>query len=125
MMSLDGTIRSVCALGVAVCLFVIADGRPLTAHGSEARYVQVLPWTKARFARVLAVGRSELGVPGSRNPTEIRTIADRSCVVGPLVAFDVEDAYAFDIDEPVTLRSLLHLLVHTHIPRLFPITFGA
>ena len=106
MMSLDDrTIRSACALGVAVCVFVIvmADARPLTAHGSEARYVRELPWTKARFSRVLAVGRSELRVPGSRNPTEIRTIADRSCVVGPLVAFDVEDAYAFDIDEPVEL----------------------
>ena len=32
-----------------------------------------------------------------------RTVGGRSCVVGPLVAFDVDDQYAYDIDEPVEL----------------------
>ena len=34
---------------------------------------------------------------------EVRTIEGRSCLVGALFALDVDDRYAFDVDEPVTL----------------------
>jgi hypothetical protein len=31
----------------------------------------------------------------------MRTVADKTCAVGSLIALDVDDGYAFDIDEPV------------------------
>ena len=103
-MKLGGrTTLLVCELAVLTGLLAGSETRLLRAHGSEARYVEELDWPQERFVRVLAAGRSELGVPGSRNPSETRTIGGRSCVVGPLVAFDVDDQYAFDIDEPVEL----------------------
>ena len=34
---------------------------------------------------------------------EVRDVEGRSCLVGALFALDVDDDYAFDIDEPVTL----------------------
>ena len=94
---------SACAVGLLTCLLAAGETTQLRAHGSEARYVAELDWPQERFTRVLAAGRSELGVPGSRRPSETRMIGGRSCVVGPLVAFDVDDQYAYDIDEPVEL----------------------
>ncbi|MCH7823945.1 MAG: CehA/McbA family metallohydrolase [Acidobacteria bacterium] len=85
------------------CLFVTADVSPSRAHGSEARYVVELEWTRDNIARTFGVSRSELGIGGRKTPFEIRAIGDRSCVVGSLVVLDVDDEFAFDIDEPVDL----------------------
>ncbi len=90
-------------LVATACLFVTADVRPSRAHGSEARYVVELEWTTDNIARTFGVSRSELGIGGRKTPFEIRVIGDRSCVVGPLVVLDVDDGFAFDIDEPVDL----------------------
>ena len=87
----------------AAAIWLPTGARTVEAHGSEARYVEVAPWQKERFSRVLAVSRSELGTPGTRRTMEVRTIEGRSCLVGALFALDVDDHYAFDIDEPVTL----------------------
>ena len=75
----------------------------LEAHGTEARYVELVQWKKERFARVFGVGTSALGVPGSRNSLQMRMIENKACVLGSVVAFDVDDTFAFDVDEPVTL----------------------
>ena len=87
--------------GAAVWLAV--GDRTVEAHGSEARYVEVAPWQRDRIPRVLAVSRSELGTPGTRRMMEVRDLDGRSCLVGAAFALDVDDDYAFDIDEPVTL----------------------
>lgn len=79
-----------------------AWSRP-AAHGSEARYVVELEWPRENIARTLGVARSELGMYGRGNLFQTRDIGDRTCVVGPLFALDIEDAFAFDIDEPVDL----------------------
>ncbi|MEE2636137.1 MAG: CehA/McbA family metallohydrolase [Acidobacteriota bacterium] len=89
--------------GLVTCLVTLGTTHDAIGHGSEARYVEELDWPQDRVTRVIAAGRSELGVPGSRDPSETRTIDGRSCVVGPLVAFDIDDGYAYDIDEPVEL----------------------
>ena len=86
-----------------VAVWLAAGEREVQAHGSEARYVEVVSWQKDRVARVLAVSRSELGTPGTRRMAEVRSLGGRSCLVGSVFAFDVDDRYAFDIDEPVTL----------------------
>ena len=99
----DRQMLSACAVGLLTCVFAAGEMTQLRAQRSEARYVAELDWPQERFTRVLAAGRSELGVPGSRRPSETRMIGDRLCVVGPLVAFDVDDQVAYDIDEPVEL----------------------
>ncbi len=73
------------------------------AHGSEARYVVELEWPRDNIARTLGVARSELLMYGRGNPFQTRDIGGRTCVVGPLFALDIEDDFAFDIDEPVDL----------------------
>jgi hypothetical protein len=73
----------------------------LRAHGTEARRVVVLAWKRDRITRVLGANRSELGLNGSKAPEQAITIGGQSCVFGDLFAFDVDDRYAFDIDEPV------------------------
>jgi hypothetical protein len=75
--------------------------QPLEAHGTEARRVLTLSWPKERIARVVAANRSELGLNGSKAPEETLTVEGRACLFGDLFAFDVDDRYAFDIDEPV------------------------
>jgi hypothetical protein len=74
---------------------------PLDAHGTEARRVVALSWKKDRITRVLGTNRSELGLNGSKAPEQTLTIGGRSCLFGDLFAFDIDDQYAFDIDEPV------------------------
>ena len=73
------------------------------AHGSEARYVMELDWTRPRIAHTYGLSYSELGLGAYRNEVEARTVGGRQCAVGGLIGFDVDDAYAFDIDEPVSL----------------------
>jgi hypothetical protein len=91
------------ALAAAGGLWIAgADGR-VQAHGTEARRVELLGWTRDRIVRVVGANRSELGLNGSKVPTEMKTIAGRSCLFGDLFAFDVADNYAFDVDEAVDL----------------------
>jgi hypothetical protein len=86
---------------VAAVLVCASQSDTLLAHGTEARRVVVLPWPKPHITRVLGANRSELGLNGSKAPEQPVTIAGRSCLFGDLVAFDVDDGYAFDIDEAV------------------------
>ena len=71
------------------------------AHGRDARYVEQVALAANHVTRVLAVSRSELGLSGSKRKAQMKTVDGRSCAVGSLFAFDVDDAYAFDVDEPV------------------------
>ena len=75
----------------------------MRAHGSEARYVVEVDWPRPRIAHTYGLSYSELGPGAYRNEVETRTVGGRQCVVGGLIGFDVDDDYAFDIDEPVTL----------------------
>lgn len=72
----------------------------IAAGGDDARYSSPLAWPKDRFTKVLALGYTDLGMNG-RGATEVRTVGGESCLVGPTVGFDVDDRYAFDIDETV------------------------
>jgi hypothetical protein len=85
----------------AVCLGHTID---LRAHGTEARRVVVLKWNRNHITRALGTNRSELGLNGSKAPEQMMTIGGQSCVFGDLFAFDVDDRYAFDIDEPVDVE---------------------
>ena len=69
----------------------------------EARYIKELDWKKDRFSHVYAVGYTELGSGVNESHAEVKQIGERSCVLGTTVGFDVDDTYAYDIDETVTL----------------------
>ena len=92
-----------CVLGLAVAPFLAAGVPRVQAHGSEARYVREVDWTRPRIAHTYGLSYSELGLGAYRNEVETRTVGGRQCVAGGLIGFDVDDAYGFDIDEPVTL----------------------
>ncbi len=71
------------------------------AHNPEARYVEPMPWQKEHFSKVLAMGYSELGLDVDQARAQMKMISGKACIVGTVVGFDVDDNYAFDIDEPV------------------------
>ena len=87
------------AFVVGVALLAIVA---VAADGDDARYSSPLAWKKERFSRVLALGYTDLGANG-RGVAEIRSLGGESCLVGPTVGFDVDNGYAFDIDERVDL----------------------
>jgi len=86
---------------LAIALLCAAAGITLSAHGTEARRVVELAWKRDHISRTLAANRSELGLNGSKAPEEQVTIDGRSCIFGDLFVFDVDDGFAFDIDEDV------------------------
>jgi hypothetical protein len=92
------------AVGAACAVVAVA------ASGDDARYSSLLAWKRDRISRVFALGYTDLGVNG-RGPVEIRTVDGQACLVGSTVGFDVDNSYAFDIDEPVTLTL-------TYVPEL-------
>lgn len=89
-----------------LCAAMLAVAGPATvqAHGTEGRYMEVLDWKKEHIARTFGSNRAHLeGMISTQNPVQTKMIDGQSCVVGDLVLFDVDNSYAFDIDEPVTL----------------------
>ena len=96
------------AFVVGVAFLAIAA---VAADGDDARYSSPLAWKKERFSRVLALGYTDLGANG-RGVTEIRSLGGESCLVGPTVGFDVDDGYAFDIDERGRSHAQLRARAH-------------
>ena len=96
--------RAPVALAVGALLAALVASRDLGAHGSEARYVQRVPVRFANIANVYGLSYTELGLQANRIPVALETIAGRSCVTGTTIGIDVDDRYAFDIDERVTLK---------------------
>ena len=90
-----------CFLGLSL-VGVLSTGR-VSSHNVEARYIQPMPWHKEHFARIFAMGYAELGHDLDVSHAQMQTISGKSCIVGNMVAFEVDSRYAFDIDEPVEL----------------------
>lgn len=95
---------------VLLVLFVllIAAAVPVPTafgHGTEARYFQILNWKSEHIAKIFATNQPEL--EGSSHTPEnlgrVINVDGRSCLYGEIFVFDVDDSYAFDIDEPVEL----------------------
>lgn len=73
-----------------------------TGH-PEARNIRELVWKKPHIAHVYTVGYNELGGGANQSDARVAQVGDRACIIGNGIGFDVEDIYAFDIDEPVKL----------------------
>lgn len=97
------------ALITALPSSALADGHP------EARNIHELGWKKPHIAHVYAVGYTELGTGANQSDARVAQVGERSCVVGNGIGFDVEDVYAFDIDEPVKL-TVTYLPIMTSNP---------
>jgi hypothetical protein len=98
--------------GISLAVALTATGPVLLGHGSEARYVEIVPWTKARIRNTYALSYTELGVGASRGIIEMRAVENRQCAAGAVLGFDVDDRYAFDIDETVEI-SLTYATAYT------------
>ena len=102
------------------CLLAACLPLPLPAqsHGTEARYVEVVDWKKDHVARVFATNTVHFpgvqipqaeasGAPVPSDPTATRVrmqqVEGRSCLLGQLLAFDIDDGYAYDVDEPMSI----------------------
>jgi len=89
------------------------------SHGTEARYVEVVDWKKDHVARVFAANTAHFLGMQNRQPTagawaapvgnrtsipiKAREVAGRSCLLSQLLVFDIDDTYAYDVDESMSL----------------------
>ena len=69
----------------------------------EARAIRDLPWNKEHFTHVLSVGYTQLGSAPNQTHADMKMIEHQACIIGTMIGFDVDDSYAFDIDETVNL----------------------
>ena len=74
-----------------------------TVLAQDARYIEPIPWEKEHFSQVIGLGYPELGLELDIAHAEMRTIDGTHCVDANIVSFDVDDDYAFEIDETVEL----------------------
>jgi hypothetical protein len=78
------------------------------AHGPEGpRGIVRLDWSLDHISRILSVGYGEILGPHKAYPT-IKEIDGCRCATGSLFAFDVDDEFAFDMDEVVELELVYH-----------------
>jgi hypothetical protein len=90
--------------GLAAGLLVTSAAAPAaSAPRDESRLLKPIPWTKPNITKVVGLGYTELGVEMDVAAVDMVTVEGRACVKANAVAFDVDDRYAFDIDEPVEL----------------------
>lgn len=82
----------------------VTASRSMSAHGTEARYVQRVPLRFPHITELYGLSYTELGLQANRVPVTLETISGRQCVTGTTLGIDVDDQYAFDIDESVTLK---------------------
>ena len=95
----------------------------VSGHGTEARYIEIAQWQKPHFNKVFATDRNHLTtrvatrpastatttttdrvLPRAKSQLQMRTIDGKSCVFHDVLGFDVDNSYAFDVDEPVTFK---------------------
>ncbi|GGI85009.1 hypothetical protein GCM10007973_22010 [Polymorphobacter multimanifer] len=103
------------ALAVVTALAIIGSlsgigtgfGAPARAHGVEARFVKVLDWKRPNIKRIMGTNRAHLEGVRDLWPdviSKVITVDGRACLYGEFFVLDVDDKYAFDIDEPVELQ---------------------
>ena len=73
-------VRSCAGPALLVAGLLAGAAHRLQAHGTEARYVELVQWKKEHFSKVFGTGTSALGVPGSRNSLQLRMIENKACV---------------------------------------------
>ncbi len=88
---------------LALSGYLPASAAPVPLYGHDPIYVEVIQWTMPRIAQSYALSYPELGSGAFRSTLMMRSVGNRLCAIGGALGFDVDDDYAFDIDESVTL----------------------
>jgi hypothetical protein len=80
---------------------ILAPGL-LLSH-PEARAITEMPWHKEHITHVLSVGYTQLGSAPNQTHADMKMVDHQACIVATMLGFDVDDSYAFNIDEDVEL----------------------
>ena len=101
----NGRTRSKRVLGaLAVVLYSLLSAQRVGAHGTEARYVEIVDWKNSSITKIFGTNRTYFdGAEGRTKPIQKVTVEGKSCVLGDVIAFDIDDRIGFDIDESVDL----------------------
>jgi hypothetical protein len=89
-------------LGAMFGVIFLLVAQQLSSH-PEARAIFELPWHKEHFSHVLSVGYTQLGSAPNQTHADMKMIEHQECIIGTMIGFDVDDSYAFDVDETVNL----------------------
>jgi hypothetical protein len=87
----SGRARVLCGV-LAAGVVATSISSSIGAHGTEARFVQLLQWKRDRIARTFGTGGayySAFGMTGTRvehNALEMRILEGRMCVIGGVIA---------------------------------------
>ena len=99
-----------CRACLALLTFFLAGLPPGLAHSDHPLGKELLEWQPdPHVSRVLTMNFDFHGGDAFvswRRPGRVVERGDRRCVVGPYFFFDVDDGFAFNIDETVTLELL-------------------
>lgn len=79
-------------------------------HEGGAHGARTMDWSAPHITRTVALGtytRSPVMLASRAASVRTETRAGRHCLAGGLFTFDVDDHFAFDIDEPVTLDLII------------------
>lgn len=93
---------------VAVGLLLI-DLASVSAHELHPLRIHELDWPTDQVSRVLVNSvdiQSGAPIVAWSDPGRVQQIGDKSCLVGPYFMFDIDDNFAFNIDEPIVVEML-------------------
>ncbi len=92
-------------------LLITSSTVMVSAHQSHPNGTLRLAWQSEHISRVTAVDldarTSGAALFRATGPARVEQRDGRSCVVGALLLFDVDDAFAFNIDETVSVELVL------------------
>ena len=101
--------RGGCTKFLAAAAVLLNPLELVIAHEPHPIAIQKLDWSAEQIKRVNSMAmdfQSGEFIIGWTMPGRVETVAGRSCLVGPYFIFDVDDEFAFDIDETVTVELL-------------------
>ena len=97
-------------LSLLVFILLLLSILPAIAHNEHPLGRQQIPWSpNPAILRTLSYNFDFAGGGDFvtwRPPGGLEQRDGRECLVGPYFFFDVNDEFAFDIDEPVTIKLL-------------------
>ena len=107
--------RDMCVLLLTKLLLMLAvlliGSTPVSAHQSHPNGTLRLAWQSEHISRVTAVDldarTSGAALFRATQAARVEQRDGRSCVVGAVLLFDVDDAFAFNIDETVSIELVL------------------
>ena len=100
------TERSRRLAGVLFSALALTSAGGAWGHGDDPLGVKTLPWKADNIKRTIGYYLDDHAglVEAFGTTSRVTERASRQCLTGAIFGFDVDDKFAFDIDEPVTLE---------------------